>query len=330
MCAIGTKTEAKFDQTENLLLAGSSGTGKTIVLAEALHMRIAHYMRDNVPLNIIIAIWHPSANKLVEDLKQKYFPSLSESKKLKEKSIDVKVHDDYESLINQFGVAFEDWENPKVKEVITLLEAVSKSAKRKTLLFLDELDLEVTDGLQDFTKLSGEWENVDFFIAISPWGEGDKKHDFVPTESPRILARQLQGRHRNSAQIQYLNMHWIGDETLNGKGDRIDQATLPEGKMPLLILRGRNIPNGKILRFIEEGGHISKDQRVTVITNVGNDSEVDRWCGEEDGEQRKQVQRSAMTGCEDDAIITFDWASPEETTRAREMLIVVAELGSSM
>ena len=105
--------------------------------------------------------------------------------------------------------------------------------------------------------------------------------------------------------------------------------------MPLLILRGKDVPNGKVLRFIKEGGHISKDQRVTVMTYEGNDSEVDRWCGE-DGEQRKHVSVQAMTGCEDDAIITFDtafnedYAYPEVMTRAREMLIMVAEPGSSL
>ena len=53
-------------------------------------------------------------------------------------------------------------------------------------------------------------------------------------------------------------------------------------------------------------------------------------CGEEDGEQRKQVRSQAMTGCEDDAIITFDLAHVEVMTRAREMLIMVAEPGSSV
>ena len=170
-------------------------------------------------------------------------------------------------------------------------------------------------------------ENLDFFIAVSPW-VGSKTHEFVPPESPRILARQLRGRHRNSAQIQYLNMHFLGNDGLNGKEDRIDPATLPEGKMPLLILRGKDVPCFKVLRFIKEGGHISKDQGVTVITVAGNDSEVARWCGE-DGEQRKHVRREGMTGCEDDAIITFDLAYMEDVTRAREMLIMVDEPGSS-
>merc|ERR1712012_1412369 len=35
-----------------------------------------------------------------------------------------------------------------------------------------------------------------------------------------------------------------------------------------------------------------------------------------------------MTGCEDDVIITFDLTDREEMTRAREMLIMVAEPGS--
>ena len=240
------------------------------------------------------------------------------------------VHEGYKSLMNQFGVNFVDWTKTKVNEVNALLQAISINAKRKTLLFLDELRLEVKDGEQDFRNLTANLENIDFFIAVSPWCRGHTgKHEFLPPESPNILARQLQGRHRNSAQIQHLNMHFIGDYGLNRKGDTIDPVTLPMGKMPLLILRGNDVPNGEVLRFIEDGGHMSKDQRVTVITEKGNDSEVARWCGEEERELRKLVSWNAMTGCEDDAIITFDFADQEEMTRAREMLIMVAESGSS-
>ena len=134
-------------------------------------------------------------------------------------------------------------------EINALLQAVSKSAIKKTLLFLDELRLEVTDGRQDFRKLTAELENVDFFIAVSPWGDDISKHVFVPSVSHRILARQLRGRHRNSAQIQYLNLHRTGNFGLNGKEDRIDPATLPEGKTPLLILREKDVPNGKVLNI---------------------------------------------------------------------------------
>ena len=97
--------------------------------------------------------------------------------------------------------------------------------------------------------------------------------------------------------------------------------------MPLLILNKRDVPNSEVLRFIGEGEHVNTDQRVTIITFEGNDSEIESWC-RKDREQRKHVRRLAMTGCEDDVIITFDYAFHEELTRAREMLIMVAEPGS--
>ena len=96
------------------------------------------------------------------------------------------------------------------------------------MLFLDEIRLKVTDGKQDFTTLTAELENVDLFMAVSPWSsDGTRgKHEFVPPESPRILARQLYGRHRNSAQIQHLNMHRIGEQRTDRNG-RDGQHTTP-------------------------------------------------------------------------------------------------------
>ena len=191
-------------QTKNLLLAGSSGTGKTILLAEAMHMRIAYYVRKKEPICIIIAVWKWGAKSLVEDLTNKYFPSLADSDdKLKEDRIAVEVYDGQKSLCTRFGVPIKDNVNTKVADINALLRAISKCSDKKVLLFLDELYFEVRDGKMDCRNLIAELENVDFFIAINPWC-GKFKYDFVPPESPRILARQLRGCHRNSEQIQYL------------------------------------------------------------------------------------------------------------------------------
>ena len=97
--------------------------------------------------------------------------------------------------------------------------------------------------------------------------------------------------------------------------------------MPLLILRDKDVPNSEVLRLIEEGGHLNKDQRVTIVTLEGSESEIDSWCGK-DREQRKHVRRVAMTGCEDDVIITFDNHFNEDMTRPREILIMVEEPAS--
>ena len=324
----GHKLGANSKKQKNVLLAGSSGTGKTIVLAEAMNMRIAHYIRQKVPLNIIIAVWNNKANRLLDDLNEKYFSFLLKNDNLKKNGIDIEVHVGHKSLSDQLRVTYKDGTNPNVDEINALLQSVSKYAKKKTLFFLDELSLEVTNGIQDFRRLTGELENIDFFMAVSPWNDkANIKFEFVPPESNRILARQLYGCHRNSVQIQYLNMHMSGGFGLNRKKDRIEPEKVPKGKIPLLILKGRCVSNGKALRLIEEGGYIRKNQGVTVITAGGKNDEIDSWCGE-DGEQRKHFRWNAMIGCEDDAIIIFDYAHAEEMTRAREMLIMVVEPGS--
>ena len=340
--------KADHHQLKNVLLAGSSGTGKTIVLAEALHMRIAYYMRKNVCLNIIIAVFDGGANKLLKELQEKYFPSLKENKILERRGVNVEFFSGFESLEQKFGVSFlEHCESDQTlnyngrevdnslmhrgrlksttsDKINSLLHSIARNYKNKTLFFLDELSLEVTDpagnATQEFSNLSGELDNVDFFIAVSPWG-GVSYHEFVPPKTSQIFAKQLRGCHRNSAQIQYLNMHRIGKSGLNGSENKIDLTTLPKGIMPLYILRNNDIPNAEVLRFIEENNYIGQNQSVTVVSREGNDSEIDAWC-EKEKDHRKNA---ALTGCEDDVIITFDNAHNEDLTRARETLIVVVD-----
>ena len=326
---------------KNFLLAGTSGTGKTIVLAEVMHMRIAHYVRKDVPLWIIIAVWDNNADILVENLKEKYFPSLKENEILKRRGTNIEFFSGYESLGEKFGVSLEEsklhekdkvagsLKSTTIEKLNALLQKMSTCANKKILFFLDEFSLEVTDPAgqrkQDFSKLIVELENVEFFIAVSPWG-GAMQHKFVPPESSKILARQLTGRHRNSAHIQYLNMHRIGNAGLNGKADKIDPTTLPKGSTPLYILRKHDIPNREVLRFIEEGRYIDEDQSVTIVSRDGRDEEIDAWCANE----KHHRKNSAMTGCEDDVIICFDNSYNEDLTRARETLIIVFEPNSML
>ena len=216
--------------------------------------------------------------------------------------------------------------NTKVADINALLRAISKCSDKKVLLFLDELYFEVRDGKMDCRNLIAELENVDFFIAINPWC-GKFKYDFVPPESPRILARQLRGCHRNSEQIQYLIRQYTSMTGLNRNEDRIDPTTLPNGRTPLLLVKEQDVPSSEVLRFIEDGGHIDREQGITIIKEDGCDREIELWCNKDRG-RRKQVSRNAMTGCEDDVIITFDTAGHEYMTRAREMLIIVVAPGS--
>ena len=64
-------------QPKNIFLWGSSGTGKTIVLTEVLKMKISHFKRIHIKLNIFVTSYMAaSGSQLIEDFKQKYLAHL--------------------------------------------------------------------------------------------------------------------------------------------------------------------------------------------------------------------------------------------------------------
>ena len=64
-------------QPKNIFLWGSSGTGKTIILTEVLKMKISHYIKKDIKLNIFVTSYMAaSGSKLIEDFKQKYLVHL--------------------------------------------------------------------------------------------------------------------------------------------------------------------------------------------------------------------------------------------------------------
>ena len=64
-------------QPKNIFLWGSSGTGKTIILAEVLKMKISHYNKKGIKLNIFVTSYMAaSGSQLMEDFKQKYLAHL--------------------------------------------------------------------------------------------------------------------------------------------------------------------------------------------------------------------------------------------------------------
>ena len=66
------KTVAEV-QPKNIFLWGSSGTGKTIVLTEVLKMKISHYKKQRLKLNIFVTSYMAAlGSKLIEEFKQKY------------------------------------------------------------------------------------------------------------------------------------------------------------------------------------------------------------------------------------------------------------------
>ena len=72
------------EQPQNLILWGSSGTGKTILLTQALGIKASHFKRQNIETKIIVSSFGNvgiQPKKLMEDLENKYLGHLKLEKK---------------------------------------------------------------------------------------------------------------------------------------------------------------------------------------------------------------------------------------------------------
>ena len=67
------------EKPQNVILWGSSGTGKTILLTQALGMKFSHFKKQNIPMRIIVSSFGDYSiipKKLMEDMESKYLPQL--------------------------------------------------------------------------------------------------------------------------------------------------------------------------------------------------------------------------------------------------------------
>ena len=65
------------EKPQNVILWGSSGTGKTILLTEVLGMKFSYFKKENIPMEIIVSSFGGSVyqpKKLMEDMENKYLP----------------------------------------------------------------------------------------------------------------------------------------------------------------------------------------------------------------------------------------------------------------
>ena len=74
------------DQPKHIFLWGSSGTGKTLLLAQALSIKLSHYKKQGVKLNVMVTNYfsiNESGGQLMKDFKERYLPHLANAEFVK-------------------------------------------------------------------------------------------------------------------------------------------------------------------------------------------------------------------------------------------------------
>ena len=67
------------DQPKNIFLWGSSGTGKTLLLTQALNIKLSYYKKLGLPINVFVSSYTFTDDQLMEDFRQKYLINLKDS-----------------------------------------------------------------------------------------------------------------------------------------------------------------------------------------------------------------------------------------------------------
>ena len=327
---------------KNVILFGGPGTGKTLILAELMKMRIAHYERVKCdkPLRIIVC---GCQGLLMEDLEKKYFPEL------KDRDHRVEFHKSLENLGGFKYMKYLSFDG--VKDINEFLQTFDDSTQ-KPILFIDELQLKAHDQKQDFSGLSAPFNDLEFFIAVRPQtmrGNMDvvhgREYDIKMPDNPKIMAEQLMRRYRNCIEIRELSLHMHFCRKLASNNmhlmDRIDLAKdihHPNGGIPLWICRDESFPIEKLLRFVV-GEYIETGQNVKIVAKrnqevkeateaLNEDARHDRSARIRCGNMRLVNNMSDIRGCEDDVVIFIDdsyyFVCHEGVTRARERLIIIS------
>merc|ERR1712130_936147 len=149
-----------------------------------------------------------------------------------------------------------------------------------TLVFIDELKLEVQDGIQDCDCLTA-LSNLEFFIAVNPLVDvsGSSYEVRMPNHS-NILAKQLTGRHRNCVQVYQLFTHMAATDRsrmhLMECQDPIKGILLPDGEDPLWIVGDLSGNIQDLLSRLIDNNYIKRGANVTVVSNK-EENAINSW-----------------------------------------------------
>ena len=331
----GAQNDEQKIKPRNIVLCGISGTGKTSILTELLLMRISHYKKQGIPLQIFIVCF-PDINLRLKEREEYFkhaFLSNERGQDIKNTKVEFLTLQD---IFLKYGLHLEDESKESKSFVVDNLNKLltSMESDKKTMLFMDEMYVAISQQgdrtpLQDLENITPV-SNVDFFLGLSIVINcvNNRNMRNITVKSPsnsEILTKQLTYIHGSCRKNLQLLKHVKLDKStsIDLEHDIVLWDSLPEGEIPLWIVCEEMESQSTILKFIHEH-HISEGHSVCIITDTDTHL-MKMWCAENAKKRSARVSNKLdISGIWDDVIIFWNLIpSMEAMTKARKRIILV-------
>ena len=174
----------------NVFLYGSSGTGKTILGAEIVKIKLSQMTIDDKPTRVIVTQFNTVSvsELLLQNFREKYF-----------KNIDCQVLP-FKVLCDGLNIEFVI-NQPRVminKVIVKLAEM-----KEKIVILVDELYPCVGEGqtTPDWSDVTTA-DNVVWILSVRPSSSSDETINLSPPVSDKVLSTKLVRGYRNCLEIR--------------------------------------------------------------------------------------------------------------------------------
>ena len=316
---------------KNVFVWGTSGSGKTLMLAEALRMKTSQREREGKQVRVFISIMF--GESLMSDLKQKYLPNLTDVGDVTVRFVHLV------DLATELDVKY-NRNHPRatLENILASLSDHHDTDPNHTILVVDEVipqsdEEEQSGGIADWSYFSSSQDGVDIILALGTFTASRTLHKVKPPSDLQFVCQRLTKPHRNSKGIQRFMRFFLHHSScgyLSIEGDQ-NSSHLPPGCLPIWIERSREVHDDQVLAFIASS-YLEKTQKGTVLfkglgMTSSPTSSAERWCMENGWRYEEEV---LFFGCEDQFLVMIDvLLQPEYITRGRNLLVMVTTRGKN-
>ena len=168
-----------------LFLTGSAGTGKTLMLSEALKIKYSKLKHRGADVKIFVTTFDARDTELLDKYRQQYLVNMGDI-----------IFTNIEQLCLDLNIKYSSTDSQStMTNVVRSLS--NKYSESLVILLWDEV----------WCWTSPDWSNMEtchnviWLMAINPSSSGDDKK-IVPPTSDSVLSQQLQVKYRNCHQIR--------------------------------------------------------------------------------------------------------------------------------